>query len=137
MMVVINSASSAGSSGLAAAKNLKQHAIPFDVVEREDDIGGIWYHGKTHSSIHRSTRLISSKSLTQYTTFPCRGTIPTLDLHALLVAKFVRAIDQEPKKPRNFVLSRRDRKRIWGMAFDTSIRRDTVWKSNISVIENA
>jgi cation diffusion facilitator CzcD-associated flavoprotein CzcO len=72
----------AGSSGLAAAKNLKDLHIPFDVIEREDDVGGIWYFGRPHSSIYRSTHLISSKSLTQYTDFPMPKDYPDFPSHA-------------------------------------------------------
>lgn len=60
----------AGSSGLAVAKNFRQAGIPFDCLEREDDVGGNWYYGRPASSVYRSTRLISSKSLTEYTDFP-------------------------------------------------------------------
>jgi hypothetical protein len=60
----------AGSSGLAVAKNFAALGIPFDCLEREDDVGGNWSYGKPHSSVYRSTRLISSKRLTEYTDFP-------------------------------------------------------------------
>ena len=32
----------AGAAGLASARHLKAAAIPFEVVERERDVGGIW-----------------------------------------------------------------------------------------------
>ena len=60
----------AGSSGLVVAKNLRQYGIAFDCLEREDDVGGNWYYGRQASSVYRSTRLISSKPLTEYTDFP-------------------------------------------------------------------
>jgi hypothetical protein len=60
----------AGSSGLAVAKNFRQAQIAFDVLEREDDVGGNWYYGKPASSVYRSTHLISSKRLTEFTDFP-------------------------------------------------------------------
>ena len=60
----------AGSSGLAAVKNFAQAGIPFDCLEREDDVGGNWYYGKPASSVYASTHLISSKPLTEYTDFP-------------------------------------------------------------------
>jgi len=47
----------AGSSGLAAAKNLKAHHISFDVIEAEDEVGGNWYYGKPRSSVYRRHRL--------------------------------------------------------------------------------
>lgn len=66
----------AGSSGLAAAKNFIAAGIAFDCLEREDDVGGNWYFGRSASSIYRSTRLISSKSLTEYTDFPMPAYYP-------------------------------------------------------------
>jgi hypothetical protein len=66
----------AGSSGLAVAKNFQQLGIPYDCLEREDDVGGNWYYGKPHSSVYRSTRLISSKRLTEYTDYPMPESYP-------------------------------------------------------------
>jgi cation diffusion facilitator CzcD-associated flavoprotein CzcO len=72
----------AGSSGLAAAKNLKACSIPFDVIEAEDDVGGNWYYGKPRSSVYRSTHLISSKPLTEYTDFPMPAHYPDFPSHS-------------------------------------------------------
>lgn len=66
----------AGSSGLTVAKNFQQSGIPYDCLEREDDVGGNWYYGKSHSSVYQSTRLISSKRLTEYTDFPMPESYP-------------------------------------------------------------
>jgi cation diffusion facilitator CzcD-associated flavoprotein CzcO len=71
----------AGSSGLAAAKNLKAHHIPFEVFERENEVGGIWYYGKPRSSVYRSTHLISSKPLTEFTDFPMPADYPDYPSH--------------------------------------------------------
>ena len=60
----------AGSSGLAAIKNLRAAGIPYDCLERNDDVGGNWYYGRPNSSVYSSTHLISSKRLTEYTDFP-------------------------------------------------------------------
>jgi cation diffusion facilitator CzcD-associated flavoprotein CzcO len=60
----------AGSSGLTVAKNFLHSGIAFDCLEREDDVGGNWYFRSSASSVYRSTRLISSKPLTEYTDFP-------------------------------------------------------------------
>ena len=51
----------AGSSGLAAAKNLLQQGFAVDVLEREDDLGGNWNYGKPFARVYRSTHTISSK----------------------------------------------------------------------------
>ncbi len=45
-------------------------------MEREDDVGGNWYYGKPASSVYRSTHLISSKRLTEYTDFPMPADYP-------------------------------------------------------------
>lgn len=66
----------AGSSGLAVAKNFLHHGIPFDCIEREDDVGGNWYYGRPASSVYRSTHLISSKRLTEYTDYPMPADYP-------------------------------------------------------------
>jgi cation diffusion facilitator CzcD-associated flavoprotein CzcO len=71
----------AGSSGLAAAKNLKASGIPFDVLEREDDVGGLWNYGKPLSAVYRSTHLISSKPLTEYTDYPMPAEYPDYPSH--------------------------------------------------------
>lgn len=60
----------AGTSGLTTAKNFLEAGIPFDCLEREDTLGGNWCYGKPASSVYRSTHLISSKRLTEYTDFP-------------------------------------------------------------------
>ncbi len=78
----------AGSSGLTAAKNLKQAGIPFDVIEREDGVGGNWYYGKPNSSVYRSTHLISSKPLTEYTDFPMPADYPDFPSHQQVLAYF-------------------------------------------------
>ena len=78
----------AGSSGITVAKNLKEAGIPFDVFEREDGIGGNWYYGKSHSSVYRSTHLISSKPLTEYIDFPMPADYPDFPSHAQVLAYF-------------------------------------------------
>ncbi|WP_197531707.1 flavin-containing monooxygenase [Posidoniimonas corsicana] len=76
----------AGSSGLAVAKNLKQAGLPFECLEREDQLGGNWCFGKPHSSIYQSTHLISSKQLTEYTDFPMPEEYPEYPGHRQVLA---------------------------------------------------
>ncbi|MCG8605385.1 NAD(P)-binding domain-containing protein [bacterium] len=78
----------AGASGLVAAKNLKEHGIPFVVIEREDDIGGIWNYGKPNSPVYKSTHLISSKPLTEYTDFPMPEHFPDYPGHKQVLQYF-------------------------------------------------
>jgi cation diffusion facilitator CzcD-associated flavoprotein CzcO len=71
----------AGSSGLAACKSLRERGIAFDCLEREADIGGNWNFGRPHSSVYQSTRMISSKSLTEYPDFPMPSEYPDYPDH--------------------------------------------------------
>jgi len=66
----------AGSSGLAAARNLQQCGIPFDCLEREDEVGGNWHYDRPQSSVYGSTRMISSKPLTEFPDFPMPADYP-------------------------------------------------------------
>lgn len=89
----------AGSSGLAAAKNLESLDIPFDVLEREDDVGGLWNYGKPFSAVYRSTHLISSKPLTEYTDFPMPAEYPDYPSHWQVLEymrHYARAFDLYP-----------------------------------------
>ncbi|MGI9428343.1 MAG: flavin-containing monooxygenase [Bythopirellula sp.] len=76
----------AGTSGLAVAKNFLQGGIPFDCLEREDDIGGNWNYGKPYSSVYHSTHLISSKALTEFTDFPMPEDYPEFPGHQQVFA---------------------------------------------------
>jgi thioredoxin reductase len=76
----------AGSSGLAAAKNLREHGIAVDVVEREDDLGGNWNFGRPNSRVYASTHMISSKPFTQFPDFPMPDRDPDYLHHTQVLA---------------------------------------------------
>ncbi len=76
----------AGSSGLAAAKNLRERGLAVDVVEREDDLGGNWNFGKSGSRVYESTQMISSKPFTQYPDFPMPDDAPDYLHHSQVLA---------------------------------------------------
>jgi cation diffusion facilitator CzcD-associated flavoprotein CzcO len=80
----------AGTSGLAVVKNFLDHGIPFDCLEREDQIGGNWCYGKPASSIYKSTHLISSKKLTEYRDYPMPEDYPEFPNHELAL-KYIRS----------------------------------------------
>jgi cation diffusion facilitator CzcD-associated flavoprotein CzcO len=71
----------AGSSGLAAAKNLRHSGIGVDVLERQSEIGGNWCYGKPNSRVYASTHTISSKRLTEYTDFRMPAHYPSFPHH--------------------------------------------------------
>jgi len=72
----------AGSSGLAAAKNLLGRGIACDVLERNAQLGGNWCYGQPNSRVYASTHTISSKQLTEYTDFKMPGHFPKFPHHS-------------------------------------------------------
>ncbi len=60
----------AGPSGLAALRHLLAEGIETECLERETGLGGNWLFGATTSRVFASTRLISSKRLTEFADFP-------------------------------------------------------------------
>jgi cation diffusion facilitator CzcD-associated flavoprotein CzcO len=72
----------AGAAGLAAARHLDAASIPFEVLERERDVGGIWDASLPQSPVYHSAHLISSKPLTQFPDFPMPREYPDYPDHA-------------------------------------------------------
>ncbi len=71
----------AGPSGLAAAKNLREHSIEVEVLEREHDLGGVWNYALPSGRVYRSTHMISSKRGTEFPDFPMPRGIPPYPHH--------------------------------------------------------
>jgi cation diffusion facilitator CzcD-associated flavoprotein CzcO len=76
----------AGAAGLSAARHLAAAAVPFEVIERERDVGGIWDASLPHSPVYQSARLISSKPLAQFPDFPMPREYPDYPDHAQALA---------------------------------------------------
>ncbi|MEM6726642.1 MAG: NAD(P)/FAD-dependent oxidoreductase, partial [Bacteroidota bacterium] len=60
----------AGPSGLCMAKNLKDAGIPFIGFEASADVGGLWNIENEYSTVYESAHLISSKTRTEFASFP-------------------------------------------------------------------
>jgi cation diffusion facilitator CzcD-associated flavoprotein CzcO len=89
----------AGPSGLAALKRLREAGIDAEALEREDAPGGNWYFGAATSRVFASTRLISSKSLTEISDFPMPREFPAYPDHRQCLAYlrgYARAFGLEP-----------------------------------------
>lgn len=84
----------AGSSGLAAAKNLQEQGFAVEVLEREDDLGGNWNYGKPNARVYRSTHTISSKRCTQYIDFPMPRHFPEFPHHTQIL-EYLRAYAEQ------------------------------------------
>ncbi len=60
----------AGPSGLAAGRALKEAGIPFEIVERHWEVGGIWSIDNPNSPMYESAHYISSKSCSAFSDCP-------------------------------------------------------------------
>lgn len=80
----------AGSSGLAAAKNLLGCGLSPVVFESQADLGGNWNIRLPRSRIYASTRMISSRQLTEYPDFRMPERYPEYPHHAQ-VLEYLRA----------------------------------------------
>ena len=67
----------AGSSGLAAAKTFHERGIPFDCLEREHDIGGLWNEATNTGVVYDTTYLVSSRKYTGFEDYPFPEEYPT------------------------------------------------------------
>jgi hypothetical protein len=59
----------AGASGLAVAKTFVQRGIPFDLLEREADIGGLWNIATASGIVYDTTHLVSAITTTSFEDF--------------------------------------------------------------------
>jgi len=71
----------AGSSGLAAAKTFSERGIPFDCLEREGDIGGLWNEATNTGVVYDTTYLVSSRRYTGFEDYPIPEEYPTYPSH--------------------------------------------------------
>ena len=78
----------AGSSGLAATKNLLEYGFAVDAYERAGEVGGNWNFGAPTSRVYASTHTISSKPFTQYPDFPMPDDLPDYPHHSQLLDYF-------------------------------------------------
>ena len=80
----------AGPSGITALKNLATNGFDVTCFEMNDQIGGNWvYKDKTgHSSVFKTTHIISSKKFSEYTDFPMPDHYPDYPSGAELLAYF-------------------------------------------------
>src|SRR5690242_443897 len=66
----------AGPAGLGAARAFAQAGIPFDVLERHNDVGGIWDIGNARTPMYETAHFISSKTQSAFSDFPMPESYP-------------------------------------------------------------
>ena len=66
----------AGSSGIAVAKVLGEHAVPFDCFEKSDEVGGNWLYKNKNgmSSAYDSLHINTSRDRMSYADYPMQFT---------------------------------------------------------------
>ncbi len=80
----------AGSSGIVAAKTLKQHQIDFDCYEAGSKIGGNWRYQNDNkmSSAYRSLHINTSRKMMEYSDFPMPAHYPHFPHHSQIIDYF-------------------------------------------------
>ncbi len=68
--------------GLAAARQLQRHGIPFVGFELHSDVGGLWDIANPHSTLYQSAHLISSKGTTAFAELPMPDAVPPYPHHS-------------------------------------------------------
>ncbi|WP_159448824.1 NAD(P)-binding protein, partial [Demequina sp. NBRC 110053] len=76
----------AGPAGLAAARALREHDLPYAHVERHDAIGGLWDIDNPGSPMYDSAHFISSKTLSGFSGFPMPDEYPDYPHHRQILA---------------------------------------------------
>ncbi len=66
----------AGPSGLATARAFAQAGIPYDILERHHDIGGIWDLSNPETPMYESAHFISSRTQSAFDGFPMPDDYP-------------------------------------------------------------
>lgn len=84
----------AGPMGLATARTLQKHGLPFIGFELHSDVGGLWDIANPQSTVYESAHLISSKRMTEFTEFPMRDSVAPYPRHDELRRYFAEFADE-------------------------------------------
>lgn len=71
----------AGPAGLATARTFKELGIPFDCLEQESVLGGVWNIDSPGGRVYSSTFMISSKKRSGFIGFPMPDHYPVFPSH--------------------------------------------------------
>jgi thioredoxin reductase len=85
----------AGSSGIAVAKALHEHGVPFDCIEASDRVGGNWVFGNKNgmSAAYRDLHINTSRERMAYSDFPMPADYPDYPHHTQIAAYFDDYVD--------------------------------------------
>jgi dimethylaniline monooxygenase (N-oxide forming) len=85
----------AGSSGIAAAKALLDRGIPFDCIEKSDQVGGNWVFGNRNgmSAAYRDLFINVSRERMSYADYPMPASYPDFPHHTHIKEYFDKYVD--------------------------------------------
>jgi cation diffusion facilitator CzcD-associated flavoprotein CzcO len=89
----------AGPSGLAAAATLRAAGLPFEVLERHSDVGGIWDMDNPGSPMYSSAHLISSRTRSALDGYPFPDHYPDYPSRAQVLAYLRAYADEHELRP--------------------------------------
>lgn len=80
----------AGSSGLTAAKTLRDRKIPFECIERGSGVGGLWRYGNDSglSAAYQSLHINTSRDRMGFADYPMPRDYPDFPHHSLILKYF-------------------------------------------------
>jgi len=78
-----------GAAGLAAMNSLQEAKIPFDAVEKHDEIGGLWNWSKADSPVAQNTHAIGHKSMQRYSDLPMPEDYPAYPSNRQILAYLI------------------------------------------------
>jgi dimethylaniline monooxygenase (N-oxide forming) len=120
----------AGSSGIAAAKALKDRGIPYDCFEKSDRVGGNWVFGNKNgmSAAYRDLFINVSRERMQYADYPMPSSIPDFPHHTHIARYFEDYVDHfDLRESIAFETgvehARRREDGVWELALDTGEQR--------------
>ena len=85
----------AGSSGIAASKQLHAAGIPFDTYEKASEVGGLWNfgHDAGHNAAYRSLHINTSKQMMEFSDYPMPADYPDYPGHEEIADYFADYIE--------------------------------------------
>jgi len=91
----------AGSSGITAAKTLKDHGISFDCFEKGSAVGGNWRYGNDNgmSSAYRSLHINTNRNVMAYSDYPMPTDYPMFPHHTQIATYFDAYVDHFGIRP--------------------------------------
>ena len=85
----------AGSSGIAAAKVLKDQNISFDCFEKGSKVGGVWRYNNDNglSAAYQSLHINTNREVMAYSDFPMPSSFPMFPHHSQIIQYFEDYVD--------------------------------------------